>query len=94
MKIMKSFSLLSACLLGSGILAMSAEVPDLPAPKKEGGMPLMDALKNRATQRSFSDQELSPEMLSQLLWAAQGLKRDIPGFYTSPKARRRNAVEL
>ena len=47
----------------------------LPAPKLEGGLSLADSFRLRRTQREFSDRPLSPQMLSDLLWAACGVNR-------------------
>jgi Nitroreductase family len=48
----------------------------LPAPQTDGGMPLMQALNNRKTTRTFAaDQPLSMQQLSNLLWAGFGINR-------------------
>ncbi len=52
-----------------------AETIPLPQPQKTGGMPLMEALQNRRSQRSFSEKELPLQTLSNLLWAAYGINR-------------------
>ena len=57
----------------------------LPEPQTSGGMPLMDALKNRKTERTFTSQELDEQMLSNLLWAAYGINR-ADGKHTAPSA--------
>lgn len=49
----------------------------LPAPEKSGG-DLMDALNKRASNRTFADVELSPQELSNLLWATAGVNRVNP----------------
>ena len=70
----------------------------LPTPQISGGMPLMQALAQRKTARTFRDQPLSRQMLSNLLWAAFGVNRprDIkPGLgRTAPSAMNRQEVEL
>jgi len=48
----------------------------LPKPSIEGGKTLMQALAERRTSRAFSDEALSPQMLSNLLWAAFGVNRE------------------
>ncbi|MBW1893374.1 MAG: nitroreductase family protein [Deltaproteobacteria bacterium] len=58
----------------------------LPAPKTHGGMPLMDALKNRQSNRSFSPKPLELQVLSDLLWAAFGINRPESGRRTAPSA--------
>ena len=47
----------------------------LPAPDKTGGMPLMEALSKRATARSFDTASITPQELSDLLWASFGVNR-------------------
>ncbi|GAB4282788.1 MAG: hypothetical protein Kow0068_07490 [Marinilabiliales bacterium] len=54
-------------------------------PDTLGGIPLMQALKERKTQRDFSDKELSLQQLSNLLWAAAGINRP-SGKRTAPTA--------
>jgi len=78
-----TLALLAAALLGGHLLAQSI---DLPAPQKTGGMPLMDALARRSTARAFATNELSPQQLSSLLWAAFGVNRP-DGRRTAPSAR-------
>ncbi len=59
------------------------EVQLLPA-QTEGGMPLMQALKERKTGRSYGPEELSLQDLSNLLWAAYGINRPESGGRTVP----------
>lgn len=56
-------------------LAQNAEVIKLPPPQTEGGKPLMQALKLRQSTRGGFGPEvpLSMQMLSNLLWAADGV---------------------
>jgi nitroreductase len=65
----------------------------LPAPSKTGGMPLADALAARRSTRSFADVELSPQQLSDLLWATAGINRD-DGHTTYPVAMGRKDMTL
>jgi SagB-type dehydrogenase family enzyme len=58
----------------------------LPAPQMEGGKPLMQALKDRQTGRDFAPDKLSPQVLSNLLWAAFGINRPESGKRTAPSA--------
>jgi uncharacterized protein with FMN-binding domain len=64
----------------------SLDAIQLPAPVTQGGMPLMDALKNRQSQRSFSPEQLSDQVLSDLLWAGFGINRPDSGRRTAPSA--------
>src|SRR5450759_3287477 len=47
----------------------------LPKPQMTGGMPLMQALVQRQTTRTFADKPLPMQTLSNLLWAAFGVNR-------------------
>ena len=58
----------------------------LPKPQTTGGKPLMQALKERKTTRSFSSKELPSQVLSNLLWAAFGINRPGSGKRTAPSA--------
>ncbi len=59
----------------------------LPAPQTDGGMPLMKALKLRASTRTFAPDPLPLQTLSNLLWAAWGINRPQEGKRTAPSAR-------
>jgi len=58
----------------------------LPPPRINGGMPLMDALKNRQSNRAYSPKPLEDQVLSDLLWAAFGINRPESGRRTAPSA--------
>ncbi len=45
----------------------------LMSPQTDGGRPLMKALKDRSTSRSFGSEKLPIQVLSNLLWAAFGM---------------------
>lgn len=66
----------------------------LPAPQTEGGKPLMQVLKERKTTRTFSKQELPPQVLSNLLWAAFGINRAESGKRTAPSASNRQEIDI
>ncbi len=66
----------------------------LPAPDKQGGMPLMQALALRSTSRSFADRELPEQVLSDLLWAATGINRPESGKRTAPTARNLQEIDV
>ncbi len=80
-------------LLSAMTLGVSAQDRELPAPAKSGGMPLNEALAKRQTKRAFSDRELEPQVLSNLLWAANGVTRP-DGKRTAPTARNLQELEL
>jgi SagB-type dehydrogenase family enzyme len=64
----------------------------LTPPNVDGGKPLMQALKERATSRSFSGEPLPDRVLSNLVWAAFGINRPDSGRRTAPTAQ--NAQEI
>lgn len=65
----------------------------LPAPRKEGGMPLMAALKLRHSTRAYSNRPLSTQTLSDLLWAAFGTNRP-SGDRTAPYWRHVMVIDV
>lgn len=77
-------------------LAFSSGAQDkltLPQPKMEGGMPLMEALKSRESNRNFLSEELSLQMLSNLLWAADGINRE-GGKKTAPSSMNYQEIDV
>ncbi|MDR2971757.1 MAG: SagB/ThcOx family dehydrogenase [Bacteroidales bacterium] len=74
-------------------LTMNAQDIQLLPPQRTGGMPLMEALANRKTNRDFTQQELTPQQLSNLLWAAAGVNRP-DGRRTAPTARNAQQIEI
>lgn len=66
----------------------------LPVPAMEGGMPLMQALKERKTTRQFTGAKLSPQTLSDLLWAANGVNRPAERKRTAPSAMNRQEIDI
>ncbi|HOT97761.1 MAG TPA: SagB/ThcOx family dehydrogenase [bacterium] len=68
-------------------------IKKLPAPDRTGGKPLMQALNERHSTRSFSEQKLPEQTLSDLLWAAFGVNR-ADGRRTAPSARNWQEISL
>jgi len=69
------------------------EVVTLPDPLKDGEMSLEAAFQRRRTVREFSEESLAMEVISQLLWSAQGLTHD--GYRrTAPSAGATYPLEL
>jgi hypothetical protein len=78
---------LFAILLLNGILIpLFAQDIVLPAPDKTGGKPLMQALNERQTTRSFTNDSLTIQQLSDMLWAGFGINRPENGKRTAPSA--------
>ena len=79
-------------VLVMGNLSCFSQDMKLPAPKKTGGKPLMNALNERQSNREFSDKELSLQTLSDLLWAANGFNRE--DKRTAPSSQDRQELDL
>jgi len=71
--------------LSLSLAAQALKPVKLPPPQTEGGRPLMQALKDRKSTREFGPGALSPQTLSNLLWAAFGINRP-DGHRTAPSA--------
>jgi nitroreductase len=71
----------------------ASETIALPVPQKEGGLPLMEALLKRRSEREFAPVELSLPMLSNLLWAAYGVNR-ADGGRTAPSALNAQEIDI
>lgn len=86
----RTFSI--SLLLLAFVMTMAAQDIQLPKPKTTGGMPLMEALSNRQSNRDFSDKELDNQTSSNLLWAAWGYNR--ADKRTAPSSRNKQELEL
>lgn len=80
----------AASLTGPGPLVRAEEqklepVKLLP-PQTDIGKPLMQALRDRKSSRSFREEKLSPQTLANLLWAAFGINRPDSRKRTAPSA--------
>ena len=61
---------------------------NLPAPEKEGGMPLYEALSKRQSKRDFDpDKKVDIKIISQALWACYGSNRAKKKLKTTPSAK-------
>lgn len=85
---------LIAVYAASSAYAEELKPIQLTEPDTSGGKPLMEALKERKTSREFSSQELSVEVLSDLLWAACGINRPDSGGRTAPTARNMQEIDV
>ncbi len=74
--------------------AAQGEAIQLPPPATVGGKPLMQALHQRQSWRSFAPTTLEPQMLSNLLWAAAGVNRTESGGRTTPSAMNSHELDL
>jgi SagB-type dehydrogenase family enzyme len=66
----------------------------LPPPQVSGGLPLMQALGARRSQREFSPEPLPPQVLSDLLWAAFGVNRRGEHGRTAPSAMGAQEIDV
>ncbi len=73
--------------------AQTLQTIQLPPPKKEGGKPLLQVLNDRHSVREFAPDKLSPQMLSNLLWAAWGINRST-GQRTAPSASNKQEIDV
>ncbi|MDA8126152.1 MAG: nitroreductase family protein [Deltaproteobacteria bacterium] len=85
----------AALAMGSTGLSFAQEMKPLPLPppQKEGGKPLMEALQARQSAQAFSPEKLSPQGLSNLLWAAAGINRP-DGKRTSATASNKQELDI
>lgn len=79
--------------VGAADAAKAAETK-LVKPQTGGGMPLAEALAKRRSIRTFKTAALSPEQISQLCWAAQGVTDAERGLRTAPSALKLYAVRV
>ncbi len=87
--------LASAAIAAVPMVAMAQEAKSvtLPPPRNDGGQPLLRALKLRRSTREYSDRKLSPQALSDLLWAAFGVNRP-SGDRTAPYWRHVMVIDI
>lgn len=93
---MRNAIILISFLLCSNFSTLMAQVSEkllLPPANTTGGMPLMEALSKRQSQRVFDSRPLSTQQLSDMLWAAYGVNRP-NGFRTAPSARTWNEFDI
>lgn len=73
---------------------VSSEEIDLPKPKLNSDFSIEEALSERRAVRSFRDEALSLEEISQLLWAAQGIDGVTGATRTAPSAGATQPLEV
>ncbi len=76
------------------VYSQELKLVKLPEPKMQGGMPLMQALKERKSSREFSPRELPLEVISSMLWAASGINRPESAHRTSPSAMNMQEIDI
>ena len=89
-----SKSLIALLLVPLGLIPGQELKPvALPTPQASGGRPLMQVLKERKSVRDFGPEQISRQMLSNLLWAAWGINRE-DGRRTAPSASNRQEIDV
>lgn len=83
-----------ALLMLLAVFDTRAELIPLSPPSMNGGMPLLDALAARKSQRAFATRPLADETLSTLLWAAFGVNRPEEGKRTAPSAMNAREIDI
>jgi nitroreductase len=84
---------IAAAALATGPAA-AQKSQQLPKPDSPSGMPLMEALAKRRSQRSFSAKPLAPAQMSRLLWAAFGVNRPGEDGRTAPSWRGSKEIDV
>jgi nitroreductase len=80
-------------LTAAPLFAVDADDIRLPAPEKQGGMPLLDALSERKSNRRTQGEKPTLQQISNVLWAANGITRP-DGKRTAPSAMNRQEIEI
>jgi len=93
--LLRHFGFVTVTLIACAALAVAQDLTpvSLPPPQTSGGRPLMQVLKDRHSTREFSNQKLSPQVLSNLLWAAFGVNRP-DGKRTAPSAMNWQEIDI
>jgi hypothetical protein len=84
---------LCAVFIAFTAFAQDMKPIQLPEPKLDQNKSLVQALKDRKTTREYGG-ELSPQTLSNLLWAAFGVNRPDSGKRTAPSAKNWQEIDL
>jgi nitroreductase len=87
---------LSILFLISFLLPVSILAQDisLPAPDRSGGKPLMQALNERQSIRTFTKDNLTQQQLSDLLWAGWGINRADQKKRTAPSSKNIQEIDV
>jgi nitroreductase len=64
------------------------------APQLQSGRPLMQTLKDRKSVREFSSKDLPLQVISDLLWAANGINRPDSSRRTAPSAKDMQEIDI
>jgi len=94
MKKIKIFLSVIIVIMVFGASGQVIKTITLPPPQTDGGMPLMKALKERQTSRTFSDKKLGDQVISNLLWAAWGINRPAEKKRTAPSSMNKQEIDI
>jgi SagB-type dehydrogenase family enzyme len=67
---------------------------ELPEPLSKGDLSFEECVERRRSVRSFKEEEVNLELLSQLCWSAQGITDDETGFRAAPSAGATYPLEI
>ena len=84
---------LFSILLAFPLLSQLPPRVALPKPETLGGKHLMQALRERRSERAFAPRDLTPQVVSNLLWAADGVNRP-DGRRSAPSAMNRQTIDI
>jgi nitroreductase len=88
------FSFIAVLVLNGILISVTGQDIILPAPDKVGGKPLMQALNERQSIRTFTNDSLSQQQLSDLLWAAWGINRPDQKKHTAPSSMNKQEIDV
>jgi SagB-type dehydrogenase family enzyme len=88
--------LMPALLLAGPGATMAEDLKPIPLMQfqSDTGRPLMHVLKERKSSRAFSSRKLPRRVLSNLLWAANGINRPASGGRTAPSAMNQQEIDI
>jgi SagB-type dehydrogenase family enzyme len=78
----------------SSALAQEFKPIQLLKPQLDIGKPLMQVLKDRKSQRAYSNEKIPLQVLSNLLWAAFGINRPESGRRTAASGGNRQDIDI
>ena len=86
--------LIFLAIQASSVYAEELKAITLPVPQTETGNPLMQILKERKSERVFSSREIPLQVLSDMLWAANGINRPGSSKRTAPSAMNMQEIDI
>jgi SagB-type dehydrogenase family enzyme len=88
--------LMSVLLLAGPGAATAEDLKPVPLMQFQlySGRPLMQVLKERKSSRDFNARKLPKRVLSNLLWAANGINRPATGGRTAPSASNQQEIDI